>query len=144
MAATSTLTLDPWSENHTSARGERVMSHTIAHRPHAHHLPLAPVIALIAVVLIAAAVFWAVYQPAPTTTTTTVGASIVSPVVHPAAVAAPESSVFRHALIRVNGGDGYPRAYIVGQRHLVEGATLDPVSTNPYGTAPYKAPNYPR
>ena len=87
---------------------------------------------------------WAINQPETGTTTTTVGASIVSPVVHPAAVAAPESPVFRHALMRVNSGDGYPRAYIVGQRHMVEGATLDPVSTNPYGTAPYNAPNYPR
>ncbi|HEX5641163.1 MAG TPA: hypothetical protein VFZ86_02360 [Thermoleophilia bacterium] len=120
------------------------MSHTIAHRPHVHHLPLAPVVALIAIVLIAAVVIWAVGQPAPTTTTTTVGASIVSPVVHPAAVAAPESPVFRHALMRVNGGDGYPLASIVGRYHMVEGATLDPVSTNPYGTASYKAPHYPR
>ncbi|MGE5228907.1 MAG: hypothetical protein ACM3MJ_04215 [Deltaproteobacteria bacterium] len=120
------------------------MSNTIAHRPHVHHFPLTPVIALIAVALIAAALIWAVSQPAPTTTTTTVGASIVSPVVHPAAVAAPESPVFRHALIRVNAGDGYPLAYSVGRRHQVEGATLDTVSTNPYGTAPYKAPNYPR
>ena len=106
-----------------------------------HHLPLAPVIALIAIVLIAAVVIWAVSQPEPTTTTTTVGASIVSPVVHPAAVAAPESPVFRHALMRVNGGDGYPLAYVVGQRHMVEGATLDPVSTNPYGTARTRRPH---
>lgn len=120
------------------------MSHTIAHRPHVHHLPLAPVIAVIAVALIAAAVIWAVNQPTATTTTTTVGASIVSPVVHPAAVAAPESPVFRHALMRVHSEGGYPRAYVVGQLHMVEGATLDPVNTNPYGTAPYKAPNYPR
>ena len=120
------------------------MSHTIAHRPHAHHLPLAPVIALIVLVLIAAAVIWNVNQPEPTTTTTIVGASVVSPVVHPAAVAAPESPVFRHTLMRVNSGDGYPLAYIVGRHHLVEGATLDPFSTNPYGTASYKAPNYPR
>ncbi len=115
------------------------MSNTIAHRPHAHHLPLAPVIAVVAVALIAAAVIWAINQPE-TTTTTTVGTSIVSPVVHPAAVAAPESPVFRHALMRVNSGGGYPRAYSVGRRHMVEGATLDPVSTNPYGTADYGAP----
>lgn len=116
------------------------MSNTIAHRPHAHHLPLAPIIAVVAVALIAAAVIWAINQPETATTTTTVGTSIVSPVVHPAAVAAPESPVFRHALMRVNSGGGYPRAYSVGRRHMVEGATLDPVSTNPYGTADYGAP----
>jgi hypothetical protein len=104
---------------------------------------LAPVIALIAVVLIAAAMIWAVDRP-DTTTTTTVGASIVSPVVHPAAVAAPESPVFRHALMRVHSGGGYSRAYVVGQLHMVEGTTLDPASTNPYGTASYKPPKYPR
>jgi len=115
------------------------MSNTIAHRPHAHHLPLAPVIAVVAVALIAAAVIWSINQPE-TATTTTVGTSIVSPVVHPAAVAPPESPVFRHALMRVHSGGGYPRAYSVGRRHMVEGATLDPVSTNPYGTADYGAP----
>ena len=120
------------------------MSNTIAHRPHAHHLPLAPVVAVIAVALIAAVVIWAINQPETGTTTTTVGTSIVSPVVHPAAVAAPESPVFRHALMRVDSGNGYPRAYRVGQRHMIEGTTLDPMSTNPYGTAAYDAPNYPR
>jgi hypothetical protein len=120
------------------------MSNTIAHRPHIHHVPLAPVIAVIAVVLIAAAVLWAVGQPEPSTTTTTVGESVVSPVVHAEAVAAPESPVFRHALMRVNAGEGHPRAYAVGRLHQVEGATLDPVSTNPYGTASYKEPLYPR
>ena len=108
------------------------MSNTIAHRPHVHHLPLAPFIAVIAVALMAAVVIWAINQPETATTTKTVGTTIVSPVVDPAAVAAPESPAFRHALMRVDGAGGYPRAYVVGQRHMAEGATLDPVRTNPY------------
>jgi hypothetical protein len=121
------------------------MSHTIAHRPHVHHIPLLPVLAVLAAVLIATAIIWAVAQPQTgTTTTTTGGEAIVAPVVHPAAVAPPESPVFRHALMRVGLAGGYERAFIVGRVHMVEGTTLDPVSTNPYGTAPYDEPNYPR
>lgn len=118
------------------------MSSAIVHRHHVRHVPVAPVIAMIVVALIAAAVIWVVNPPETATTTRTVGTTIVSPVVHPAAIAAPESPVFRHALMRVHGD--HPRAYSVGQRHIVEGTTLDLVSTNPYGTARYDAPNYPR
>ena len=120
------------------------MSNTIAHRPHVHHFPLLPALAMLAAVLIAAAVLYAINVPQAGVSTSTSTDAIVIPVVHAAAVAAPESPVFRHALMRVNSAGGYERTYVVGRAHMVEGATLDPVSTNPYGTAPYDAPNYPR
>ena len=82
------------------------MSNTIAHRPHVHHVPLLPVFAVIATVLIATAVIWAVNQPQTGTTTTTAQA-IVLPAAQQAAVAAPESPVFRHAQMRVNAAGGY-------------------------------------
>ncbi len=122
------------------------MSNTIAHRPHAHHhhIPLTSVMAVIVTIAVAALVIWALNQPATVTVTTTGGAAAVSPVVHAATVAAPEAPAFRHALMRVERAGGYPRAYVVGRAHMVEGTTLDPVSTSPYGTAPYDPPNYPR
>jgi len=36
------------------------MSNSIAHRSHAHHVPLLPVFAVVATVLIATAVIWAI------------------------------------------------------------------------------------
>lgn len=122
------------------------MSHTIAHRPHAHphHIPLAPVLAVIVAIAVAALVIWALNQPATVTVTTTGAEVAVSPVVHPATVAAPESPVFRHAQMRVAAAGGHPRAYVVGRAHMIEGTTLEPVSTSPYGTGPYRAPHYPR
>ena len=120
------------------------MSNTIAHRSQVRHFPLLPALAVLAAVLIAAAVLYAINVPQAGISTPTATDAIVLPVVHPAIVAAPESPVFRHALMRVNGNGGYDRAYVVGRAHMVEGTTLDPVSTSPYGTAPYDAPNYPR
>ncbi len=126
----------PVVENHKVARGERAMSTTIAHRPHVHHLPLAPVIAVIAVALIAAVVIWAINQPETGTTTTTVGTTVVAPVVHPAAVAAPETLALRRALLLVHSEGVDPSAYAVARRHMVEGTTLDPVRGRPHRTAP--------
>lgn len=120
------------------------MSDTIAHRPQVHHLPLLPALAVLAAVLVAAVVLYAINVPQAGVSTSTATDAIVMPVVHAATVAAPESPVFRHALMRVKGNGGYDRAYVVGRAHIVEGTTLDPVSTSPYGTAPYDAPNYPR
>ena len=119
------------------------MSNAVVHRPHAHQVPLLPVVALIVAVLIAATIVWAIEQSQTTTTATTTDA-IVLPVVHANAIPAPESPVFRHAQMRVNAGGGYPREYVVGKLHLVEGSTLGPADTNPYGTARYKEPKYPR
>jgi hypothetical protein len=119
------------------------MSNTIAHRPHVrHHVQLLPVLAVILTVLIATALIWAINRPETATTTTTTEA-ISAPAAQQAAVAAPESPVFRHAQMRVNMGDGYPRAYVVGLRHLVNGSTLDPVSTQP-STGSYVGPHFPR
>jgi hypothetical protein len=118
------------------------MSHTIAHRPHVqHHVPAMPVIAVIVAIVIATAIIWAINQPQPTTMTPaaeTIGQSAVQP----AAVALPESPVARHAQMRVDVAGGYPRAYVVNQHHLVNGASLDPVSTRPTGS--YEQPDYPR
>ncbi len=99
---------------------------------------------MLATVLIAIAVLYAINPPQTGTTTSVATEAIVMPVVHPYAVASPESPVFRHALIRVNQTGGYERAYLVGRMHLVEGTTLDPVSTSPYGITQYKEPKYPR
>ena len=108
------------------------MSHTIVHRPHVHHhVPLLPIVALIAAVLIAGAVLWAVNQPETTTTTTSVSEAVFVPAVAPATVAAPESPVFRHALMRAGMTGGYDRAYTGNLHHLVEGTTLDPVTVPP-------------
>jgi hypothetical protein len=120
------------------------VSNTIAHRSHVHHFPLLPALAVLAAVLIAAAVLYAINVPQAEVSTSTSTDAVVMPVIHAAAVAAPESPVFRHALMRVASNGGYDRAYVVGRAHMVEGTTLDPVSTSPYGTAPYDAPNYPR
>ncbi len=119
------------------------MSNTIAHRSHAHHVPLLPVVAVIATVLIASAVIWAVNQPQTGTTTTTTEA-VVLPAAQSAAVAAPESPVFRHAQMRVNAAGGYAPAYVANLHHLVNGATLDPVSTEPYTTGSYIKARFPR
>jgi hypothetical protein len=121
------------------------MSNTIAHRPHVHHhVPLTPVLAVLVTVLIAAALIWAINLPDATTTTSSTEAVPV-PSAGPAFVAAPESPVFRHALMRAGMTGGYERAYIVNLHHLVEGTTLDPVSTQPYtGTSAAPSPNYAR
>jgi hypothetical protein len=100
------------------------MSNTIAHRPHAHHhVPLLPIFAVIAAVLIATAVLWAINRPEAVTTTTTSG-TISAPAVVQPAVAVPDSPVFRHALMRVNAAGGYPPAYVANLHHLVNGKTL--------------------
>ncbi len=118
------------------------MSNTIAHRPHVHHhVPLLPIFAVIVTVLIATAVIWAINQPETTITTTTTEPVVLS-VVQPATVAAPESPVFRHALIRVGANGGYPRAYVTNLHHLVNGATLDSLSTRPSGN--FQQPDFPR
>lgn len=109
------------------------MSNTIVHRPHVHHhVSLLPIVALIAAVLIAGAVLWAVNLPETTTTSTTsVPEAVFVPAAAPATVAAPESPVFRHALMRAGMTGGYDRAYTGNLHHLVEGTTLDPVTTLP-------------
>ena len=108
------------------------MSNTIVHRPHVHHhVSLLPIVVLIVAALIAAVILWAVNMPETTTTTTGVSETVFVSVAEPAAVAAPESPVFRHALMRAGMTGGYDRAYTVNLHHLVEGTTLDPVSTLP-------------
>ena len=39
---------DAWLGKASHARGEHVMSNTIAHRSHVHHVPLLPVFAVVA------------------------------------------------------------------------------------------------
>ncbi len=114
------------------------MSNTIAHSTHVHHhVPLMPVLAVIIAIAIAAAAIYAINLPETTTGTST--EAVNAPAVDQAAVAAPESPAFRHALMT----GGLDRAYVVNLHHLVEGTTLDPVSTQPYsGTS--ASPNYAR
>ena len=50
--------------------------------------------------------------------------------------------MFRHALMRVNAAGGYPRAYLNNLHHLVNGTTLDPVSTQ--ASRSYEQPDFPR
>ena len=119
------------------------MSNSIAHRSHAHHVPLLPVFAVVATVLIATAVIWAINQPQTGTTTTTTTQAIVLPAAQQAAVVAPESPVFRHAKMRADAAGGYPPVYVANVHHLVDGTTLDPVSPQPF-TGNYKQPNFPR
>ena len=122
------------------------MSNTIAHRLHVqHHVPLMPVLAVIVTARPATVVTWAVNQPAQTTTTPPVGERCLH-AGHPAGGRRRpgEPGVPPLAHEGQCGKGGYPRASIVGRYHMVEGATLDPVSTNPYDTASYKAPHYPR
>jgi hypothetical protein len=113
-------------------RGEPVMSSTIAHRQHVQHrhVPLMPIFAVFVTIVLATAVIWAVNQPQSTTITTTTEA-VGAPLVQPAAVAAPESPVFRHAQMRAAINGGSPRVYVVNLHHLVNGATLDRVTTDP-------------
>jgi hypothetical protein len=118
------------------------MSNTIAHRHQVHHhVPLMPVLAVIVAVLLATVVIWAINQPQ-TTTTTPVSETAYTPALQQAAVPAPESPVFRHSLMRVNAAGGYPRAYLDNLHHLVNGTTLDPVSTQASRT--YTQPDFPR
>ena len=120
------------------------MSNTIAHRPHArHHVQALPIFAVIVTVLIATALIWAINRPETGTTTTTTTEAISAPAAEQAAVAAPESPVFHHTQMRANAGGGYPRAYVVGLHHLVNGSTLDPVNTQPYARS-YVGPHFPR
>ena len=121
------------------------MSNTIAHRPHAHHhVPLLPVLAVIVTIAIATAVIWAVNQPetVTSTTTATISEAVSAPAIQPAAVAPPESPVFRHALMRAGIAGGLSPAYKANLHHLVNGRTLDPVSTEPGG--PFSQPDLPR
>ena len=108
------------------------MSTTIAHRQHVQHrhVPLMPIVAVIVAIVLATAVIWAMNQPQ-STTITTAAETVGVPLVQPAAVSAAESPVFRHAQMRAAMTGGYPRAYVVNLHHLVSGATLDPVTTDP-------------
>jgi hypothetical protein len=107
------------------------MSNTIAHRPRVHHhVPVVPILAVIVTIALATVVLWAVNQPQSTTITTTTEA-VSAPLAQPAAVAAPESPVFRHAQMRAGVNGGYPRVYVVNMHHLVNGATLSPLTTRP-------------
>ncbi len=107
------------------------MSNTIAHRHHVHHrVPAVPIIAVLVAIALATVVLWAINQPQSTTITTTTEA-VGAPLVQPAAVAAPESPVFRHAEMRAGMNGGHPRAYVVNVHHLVNGATLSPLTTQP-------------
>lgn len=117
------------------------MSNTIAHRPHVHHhhIPLLPVLAVIAAIAVAAVVLWAVNQPEPVTITTTGGEILSAPLVQPAAVAAPESPVFRHELQRLQQTGQLNRAYLYGRLHQVDAAGLEPVGTSPSGSGSYEA-----
>jgi hypothetical protein len=120
------------------------MSNTIAHRPHVHHhVPLLPVLAVIVAIAIAAAVIWAVNQPETVTTTATTSEATYTPTIQPAAVAAPESPVFRHALMRMGIAGGLSPAYKANLHHLVNGRMLDPLSTEP-STGSYAQPDFPR
>ena len=51
--------------------------------------------------------------------------------------------MFRHSLMRVSAAGGYPPAHLANLHHLVNGATLDPVSTKPY-TGSYIRARFPR
>jgi hypothetical protein len=119
------------------------MSNTIAHRPQVHRVPLLPVLAVVATVLIATAAIWAINQPQTGTTTTTTQA-IVLPATQQAAVAAPESPVFRHAQMRAAAAGGYPPVYVANVHHLVNGTTLGPLSTEQSTTGSYIEARFPR
>ena len=116
------------------------MSTSIAHRHHVQ-VPLMPVLAVIVTVMLATVVIWAINQPQ--SITVSPGTETISaPAIAAATVAAPESPVFRHAQMRANMAGGYPRVYVANLHHLVNGATLDPLSTQPSGS--YQQPDYPR
>jgi hypothetical protein len=97
---------------------------------------------VIVAIAIAAAAIYAINLPETATTGTSTEA-VNAPAVDQAAIAAPESPAFRHALMRAGMTGGLDRTYVVNLHHLVEGTTLDPVSTQPYsGTS--ASPNYAR
>ena len=54
----------------------------------------------------------------------------------------PESPVGRHAQMRASMAGGYPRAYEVNLHHLVDGASLDAVTTRSPGS--FEQPDFPR
>jgi len=114
------------------------MSHTIAHRPHVHHrLPLLPLLVVIVAIAVATIVVWAISQPEQVTIMTN-SETIAVPLVQPAAVAASESPVFRHALMRRQQNGALTQAYLYGRAHQVDGATLDPIGTMPYGSSSFE------
>ena len=118
------------------------MSNTIAHRTHVHHhVPLMPVLAVIVAIAIAAAAIYAINLPE-TTTTSSTSTEAVYALAPTVVVPEPDNPVFRHDLMRM-GATGQLRPYLTNLRHLVEGTSLDPVSTQPYaGTI--VSPNYAR
>jgi hypothetical protein len=101
-------------------------------------VPLVPLLAVIVAVVIAAVVLWAVNQPESLTVTTTGGEAISAPLAAPAAVPAPESPVFRHSLVRMRLTGAGLQTYRYARMHQIEGTSLDPRSSTPYGTTSYQ------
>jgi hypothetical protein len=120
------------------------MSHTIAHRPHVQHFPVLPLLMVVAAIIIATAVIWAINQPAPVVISTTSGTAGAVTFVRPAAPPALESPVFRHALMRAGMTGADTQAYKYGRLHQVDGASLDRVGTTPFTVRKYEQPGYAR
>ncbi len=117
------------------------MSNTIAHRPHAHHMPWIPtVLAVIVAIIIAAAIIYAVNQPG-TTTTTTTATEVVAPVtgvILPTAVG--DDSIVRHRMAAWYASHPEQMKFHLWelQRHM----TLDSQSLVVFPT--YERPSTPR
>jgi hypothetical protein len=115
------------------------MSHTIAHRPHVHHhVSLLPVLAVVVAIALAAVVVYAVSQPQEATITSIGSEAVIAPLVAPGAPPVPESQVFRHSYLRTGLSGAELQAFEYGRLHQVDGATLDPVGTTPYGSTTYE------
>ena len=108
------------------------MSTTIAHRQQVQrrHVPVMPIFAVIVTIVLATGVIWAINRSQSTTITATTEA-VGAPFVQPAAVAAPESPVFRYAQMRAGVNGGSARASVVNMHRLVNGTTLAPMTTQP-------------
>lgn len=113
------------------------MSTTIAHRQHVH-VPLTPIIAVLATAVVAAAVLVLINQPTTTSTSTETQAGVAT-AAQAAVVPMPESPALRQQVAAGTaqvGNGSEPFAYPLNH---VQGTTMDPASS--YELAP-PAPTY--
>ena len=115
------------------------MSQTIAHRHATHvHVPLTPIIAVLATIVVAAAVLVLINQPTTTSTSSETQAGIVT-AAQAVAVPKPESPALRRQLAETQAAVARATVAFQYPRNHVPSTTLDPASS--YTLAP-PAPTY--
>jgi hypothetical protein len=119
---------------------EAVMSQTTTAQRHGTrvHLPLTPILAVLATAIIAAAVLILINQPTTTSTSTETQAGVAS-AAQAVAVPRPESPALRRQLAETQNADVPAAETFRYARNHVQGMSLDPASS--YELAP-PAPKY--